>query len=132
MINVVGCGIDIEEPVRFEKYLKNLDEIPLIIKDLFTSEEIKRNLTDNIILRFTLGFACKEALFKSFGLSWVNSKIFWQDIELIFKKKNASDFYSIKLNNYALEVYKKLNCKKIVSSILINTNYVIFKAILLR
>jgi phosphopantetheine--protein transferase-like protein len=130
-MKIYGCGIDIEELCRFEKILKNCEnnEYQGLIKDVFTGDEIKNNLTVNPIMRFTAGFSGKESVFKSFGVSWINSGINWKDIEVIFNKKDLRIF-SIKLYGYAEKLFKKTKCKKIISSLEYNSDYVVFKTIL--
>jgi phosphopantetheine--protein transferase-like protein len=133
MDKIIGCGIDIEELSRFEKYFKGTKDLPQLIKDIFTEEEIKNNIKYNPLLNFILGFSCKEAVFKSFGQSWTNSEIFWKDIEFLVTENvldQKKTGHEIRLNNYALELYEKLKCNNIISSFSYNKNFVFFKVIL--
>jgi phosphopantetheine--protein transferase-like protein len=132
MDHVAGCGIDIEELDRFEKiFANNVDGIPGLISDVFSKEEIANNKTGNSLLKFTLGFSCKEAAFKAFGLSWTTSGIYWKDIELLFDKNNP-EHHEVKFNGYALNIFKDNGYENIDSSFSYNDLYVVFTIVLLK
>jgi phosphopantetheine--protein transferase-like protein len=128
---MLDCGIDIEELDRFKKiFSENDGDIPMLIKDVFSEKEITINMKNETLLRFALGFSCKEAVFKSLGSSWTNSGIFWKEIELIFKGTSLEK-HSVKLSGIALKLFKKNKYKEIKSSFSYNELYVAFKIILL-
>ena len=128
MHKVAGCGIDIEELVRFEKILQKSDSG--LINDVFTSKEITGNFNDNSVLKFTLGFSCKEAVFKALGTGWAQSGISWQDVELLFG--DSLDEYKVNLNGFASDIFDQKRYNKIIPSFYYNEIYVVFRIILLK
>jgi len=131
MKKVLGCGIDIEELVRFENKIHTQNDITGFVELVYNSTEIANNLTINPKLTFPLCFSCKEAFFKALGVSWTNSKISWKDIELLFKNENDLNDYTIRLEGFAKELYHEKKCKSIESCFEYTDNYVIFQVILL-
>jgi phosphopantetheine--protein transferase-like protein len=127
MTCVLGCGIDIEELSRFKKHV-GPDGVSSLIELVFTREEINYNLKDRSLLRFALGFSCKEAVFKAFGVSWVNSPIQWKDIELLWKDKDDLNNHEIKLHHYADKMLQKNH--KLISDFEYNDETVLFKVLL--
>ena len=124
---VFGCGIDIEELSRFDRHTDIKDYS--LIKELCSSREIQ-NLHRNKRVRLALSFACKEAFFKAFGMSWTNSRICWTDIELLFHDDGIEN-YTIELNNYANELLA-INNLRIGEAILdCNDDTVMFQVVLL-
>jgi phosphopantetheine--protein transferase-like protein len=131
MKEVVGCGLDIEELYRFKDKLPDKFGRSRFAQLVYTHSEIENNLNIKPGITFPLGFCCKEAVFKSFGVSWTNSKISWKDIELLFySEKNLFD-YSIRLSGFAEELYDERKCSSIESWIEYNNSYVMFQVILL-
>ena len=98
---------------------------------VYTTAEIQNHLSILPHVSFALGFSCKEAFFKAFGVSWTNSEISWKDIELLFDNQNNLNNYSIRLGGYAKKLYRKLKCSDIRSSLYYNNEYVVFKVILI-
>jgi phosphopantetheine--protein transferase-like protein len=131
MIEVIGCGIDLEEFSRFKKHLPSQTEITGFARLVYTPAEIACNLTILPEFTFPLGFSCKEAFFKALGVSWTNSKISWKDIELLFFNAKNLREYTIKLTGYAEELCHVKKCNKIESDFEYNSKYVIFEVILL-
>jgi phosphopantetheine--protein transferase-like protein len=131
MKEVLGCGIDIEELIRFETNIPTRTNIPGFAQMVYTPSEIAYNLDIYPGLTFPLCFSCKEAFFKALGVSWTNSSISWKDIELLFKNENNLHDYSIKLNGYAEELYREKKCCSIESYLEYTNTYVIFQVILL-
>jgi phosphopantetheine--protein transferase-like protein len=132
MKKVLGCGIDIEELARFKnKIPASGTDISGFANLVFTPLEIACNLAISPRTTFPLGFSCKEAFFKAFGISWTNSSISWKDIELIFNDKNNLHDYSIKLEGYAKEMFTEKKSRSIESCLEFTDNYVIFQVILL-
>ena len=129
MNSLVACGIDIEERNRFRKYF--VDETPhSLITEIFTPNEIQRNLVKKDLL-FAMGFTCKEAVFKAFGLSWTNSPVHWKQIELLFDESEPFD-YQLILSAYAKELFLKSGCKELKTEFTIHPDYVICRAYLLK
>jgi phosphopantetheine--protein transferase-like protein len=131
MKEVLGCGIDIEEFVRFKNIIPTKSVITGFAELVFTPSEMACNLIINPGLTFPLCFSCKEAFFKALGLSWTNSKISWKDIELLFKNENDLHDYSIRLQGYAKKIYNKKKCRSIESLFEYTNKYLIFQVILL-
>lgn len=130
MNEILGCGIDIEELIRFNKHIPSKTEIPGFIHLVYTDAEIACNLNLHSQLTFPLGFSCKEAFFKALGVSWTNSRISWKDIEILFTNEENLREYSIHLNGYAAELFLEKKFRKIESYFEYSNEYVIFQIIL--
>jgi phosphopantetheine--protein transferase-like protein len=131
MKEVAGCGIDIEEIIRFKCKIPTRTNNTDFSELVYTSSEVACNLDITPELTFPLCFSCKEAFFKAFGVSWTNSRISWKDIELLFKSKKDLHKYSIRLNGYAKELFHEKKCRSIESSLEYTDTYVIFQVVLL-
>jgi phosphopantetheine--protein transferase-like protein len=131
MKEVVGCGIDIEEIVRFKSKIPAPHTLPGFANLVYTPSEIEANLDILPVITFPLCFSCKEAFFKAFGVSWTNSKISWKDIELIFKNREDLHDYSIKLKGYAKELFHEKKCTGMESSLDYSDTYVMIQIVLL-
>ena len=131
MKEVVGCGLDIEELFRFKDKLPDKSGSSRFAQLVYTPSEIENNLNIQPVITFPLGFCCKEAVFKSFGVSWTNSKISWKDIELLFHDEKDLLNYSIRLSGFAEELYNEMKCCSFESSIEYTDTYVMFQVILL-
>jgi phosphopantetheine--protein transferase-like protein len=131
MKDVVGCGIDIEELVRFRTMIPIPPNSRGFSELVYTPEEITCNLGITPGLTFPLSFSCKEAFFKAFGVSWTNSRISWKDIELIFSNSDDLHKYSIRLGGYAEELFHEKKCSLIKSSLGYTDTYVMFQVVLL-
>ena len=94
MNEVFGCGIDLEELSRFDKYIRNNDYS--LMEDICTERELM-NVAGDKRARLALSFSCKEAFFKALGVSWTNSNISWKDIELLFSGPGF-DSYKVHLS----------------------------------
>jgi len=128
MYNVLGCGIDIEELSRFDKYINNSD---ISFMENFCTERELRNVYGNKRVRYALSFCCKEAFFKALGVSWTNSDISWKNIELLF---SGPDFYHYKVNihAYAEELLRKNNAIIGETSLDYNEEFVAFQVVILK
>lgn len=131
METVLGCGIDIEEPARFEKFLSSQHGPSGFLKMVFSADEISRNREFNPQLTFPLGFSCKEAVFKALGRSWTNSAISWKDIQVIFRGNEDIKDYEIRLSGTALAMYQGMGCRRLESSFEIGKNFISFEVLLL-
>ena len=128
----VSCGIDIEEINRFKKFVSFPDTVEPFISSVFTSEEINHSLLFGTLLPFALGFSCKESVFKSFGISWINSSIKWQDVELLFPEKGNINNYELRLSGFAKQVFEEKGYITYKTNIEFNLEFVLFKIILLK
>lgn len=126
---VIGCGIDIEEVNRFSKYAEGDSVFIRLVEDVFTQKEIEINNRITGKPSFSLGFSCKEAVFKALGVSWLNSDIHWKDIELIFSGDDINK-YEIRLNGFANDLFSGKNGKMIQSEFELIEDHIIFKVIL--
>jgi len=131
MNEVLGCGIDIEEFIRFQKHIPGQDAASGFFQLVCSEAEISCNINLLPHLTFPISFSCKEACFKAFGVSWNNSRISWKDIEIFFSNENDLREHSIRLSGYALELFNERKCRKIESYLKYNDDYLIFQIILL-
>ena len=127
---MISCGIDIEEGARFDRYFTDDDIFVKLVEDVFTEREILNNSHLAFKYPFTAGFTCKEAIFKSLGVSWLNSDIHWKNIELIFTGNTIRD-YEIILSGYADNLMKEKSFTEIHSEIIELDEQLMFKVILL-
>lgn len=127
---VYGCGLDIEEVNRFDKY-SDVNDYSLMSNicskrelDNFQNEYIDKRV------RLALSFTCKEAFYKALGRIWATCDISWKDIEILFNDKYFND-YSVILSENAKNIFLKNNIK--LGEIWFNYNdaYVVFQIILL-
>ena len=128
MYKVLGCGIDIEELSRFDKYIDNID---VSFMENFCTERELQNVYGDKRVRYALSFSCKEAFFKALGVSWTNSDISWKDIELLF---SGPDFYyyKAKMHAYAKELLRKNNARIGEMSLDYNEEFVTFQVVILK
>lgn len=78
---IVGIGIDIAEISRLRRML---DRRPTLLAQVFTPDEQQVfRAQPNTLEHFAAAFALKEAAFKALGQSWLESSLFWSDIELL-------------------------------------------------
>ena len=131
MNKVLGCGIDIEELIRFKTKIPTRTDTTGFSQLVYTRSEIECNLDIIPGLTFPLCFSCKESFFKALGVSWTNSRISWKEIELLFKSEKNLNDYSIRLNGYAEELYNEKKCQTTESYLEYTDKYVIFQVILL-
>lgn len=131
MTEVLGCGIDIEELIRFDSGIPSGRNLPGFAQLVYTHSEIESYSKIKSEFTFPLSFSCKEAFFKALGVSWTNSYITWKDIELVFHDENNLNDYSIKLSGYAEELFNEKKCRRYESEFKIADGYIIFQVILL-
>jgi len=131
MKEVLGCGIDIEETARFRKKIPVPGHTNGFIRMVYTDEEIDRNLRVEPALSFPLGFSCKEAFFKSFGVSWTNSDISWKDIELLFSDAGDLHKYEVRLSGHARQLFGEKKCGSFESFLEYTPDYIMFQVVLL-
>jgi phosphopantetheine--protein transferase-like protein len=127
---VAGCGIDIEELIRFraQKLLK--EGVDGFSEMVYTVDEIRNNLKSASDIKFPLCFSCKEAFFKALGVSWMNSNISWKDIELLFPDEKDVLNYNVRLSGYARELYEKKRCRRFETHLEYNDEFVVVQVVL--
>jgi phosphopantetheine--protein transferase-like protein len=119
---IFGCGIDIEEPKRFNKHYSDNGKLSNLMYDLFTSKEI-----DNFSLfgkkAFLKGFCFKESFYKAFNIDLYD----WKDIEIIFTTEQEFEIhFSEKLET----LLKENKIEDIIADFSETSDYVLFKVIL--
>ncbi len=78
---LVGIGIDLEQVGRFQRMLRRS---PALLGQVFSLDEQRVfNAQPDPVAHFAAAFAVKEACFKALGRSWLESSLFWTDIELL-------------------------------------------------
>ena len=128
MNEVFGCGIDLEELSRFDKYIRNNDYS--LMEDICTERELI-NVDGDKRVRFALSFSCKEAFFKALGVSWTNSIISWKDIELLFSGPGLHS-YKVHLHGCAEELLLRNKTGIGEISFDFNDEFVLFQVVLLK
>jgi phosphopantetheine--protein transferase-like protein len=128
---IIGIGTDLEETSRFHKHIAEDRSVSSLINDLFTPEEISRNLSyKNPYLCFTLGFSCKESVFKALGISWMNAPVTWKEIECLYQNDPAGGEPEIRLSGEALKMFLQRGGKKIDSESEVKKDHVVFRVIM--
>lgn len=90
---IVGLGLDIEEVSRFEIIRAKR---PGLISGVFTERERALHDADPEPARgYTAAFALKEAAFKALGQGWLESALFWTDIEFLGPARDGSPHVSL-------------------------------------
>jgi phosphopantetheine--protein transferase-like protein len=130
MNEIIGCGIDIEELSRFEKHDPTHPDSRKFFDLIYSDEEISINTLISPHLTFPLGFSCKEAFFKAFGMSWTNSPISWKDIELLFDQPADLHHNTIRLSGHAKQLFEHMNCSRFEASYEFNEEFVLFRVVL--
>jgi len=128
MNEVFGCGIDLEELSRFDKYIRNNDYS--LMEDICTERELM-NVAGDKRARLALSFSCKEAFLKALGVSWTNSNVSWKDIELLFDG-SGFDSYKVHLHGYAKELLLRNRTDIGEISLDFNDEFVMFQLVLLK
>jgi len=128
---VLGCGIDIEEYGRFERFIPIKDDIPELCRMVFRESELDNHLEINNKFTVSVAFSCKEAVFKAFGKSWTNSEISWKDIEIIFNDPMDLTDYSVRLNGIAKKWFEEMGCLRLESSYREMVDHIIVEVLLL-
>lgn len=128
---ILGIGTDIEEISRFYKHIHKDNSVSSLINELFTSEEVRLNLSHkNPYLCFTLGFSCKESVFKALGRSWMNAHIVWKEIECLFLKEPETKRHEIRLSGGALKLFEDAGGKKINGEYETHEDHVVFRIVM--
>lgn len=126
---VYGCGLDVEEICRFEKYVKS-DDLSLM-KHICSDREMD-NINKEYIdkrIRLALTFTFKESFYKALGRVWTTSDISWKDMEIEFETYNFG-VYNIGLSKIAIDALTLNNVCCGEASFDYTNEYVVFKLIL--
>jgi len=114
---ILNIGFDLEEVQRFEKYIQNIHEWDVLLHDVFSPEEIKRNNAHiHPAACYTLCFCFKEALSKALGKSWMNAGLDWKEMELLLDTDQGFETFHTHLSGEALRYFEgaegcKLECE---------------------
>lgn len=127
---LVGCGVDIEEHVRFQKYFERHNQ-DTFFKLVYTQREIVVN-QQNPQHFYPLGFTCKEAVFKALGISWTNSPIDWKQVELLFNTDNSKQKPELVIGGYAAHILNERNISTIEFDYQSNKQFALFEVYLYK
>lgn len=84
---IVGLGIDI---ARVSRLTRTLARDPRLLNQVFTPAEVDLAQGEQRTLQLVSAFAFKEAAFKALQQGWLESALFWTDIELLSPWQVAS------------------------------------------
>ncbi|MFM7205012.1 MAG: holo-ACP synthase [Myxococcota bacterium] len=84
---IVGLGIDI---ARVSRLSRTLARDPRLLTQVFTSAEVAFAHDEQRSMQLVSAFAFKEAAFKALQQGWLESALFWTDIELLSPWQVAS------------------------------------------
>jgi phosphopantetheine--protein transferase-like protein len=128
---ILGIGTDSEEISRFHKHVFADKTVSPLITELFTTTEIRRNLSfKNPYLCFTLGFSCKESVFKALGRSWMNAPIAWNEIECLFEEEPSVSVPDIRLSGGAMSLFNEAGGKEVNGAYEFIDDHVIFRVVI--
>lgn len=125
---VFGCGVDIEELGRFERYVAA--ENDSLMRDICSPREYENLSVGERKTRCALSFCCKEAFFKALGVSWTNSCVAWRDIELISSGRGLHEC-EVWLHGDARRIYASNRLSVGEATFCCNDDYVLFQIVLL-
>ena len=109
-MKILGCGIDIIDIQRVNKYLGEYTFDFPFKESVFTKSELKHVGLADANTFFPISFSCKEAVFKAFGVSWTHYPLEWSDVEWGSSNKNLPQ---INLYGYFLKRYNEMKINKI-------------------
>jgi len=124
---VFGCGVDVEELVRFDRYAADGNDS--IMRGICSEREYD-SLYGNRRVRFALSFSCKEAFLKALGAGWPNGSISWRDIELLFDGPELREC-CVHLHGSARDIVARNNLQVGEASFTYNDDYALFQVVLL-
>ncbi len=119
---IFGCGIDIEEPERFNKHYFDNGKLSDLVYDLFSSKEIE-NFSLFGKQAFLKGFCFKEAFYKAFNINQYD----WKDVEIIFTTEQE---FEIHFSGKLETLLKENKIEDIIADFSETTEYVLFKVVL--
>ena len=118
---IIGVGLDLEEVARFRRVLSLR---PGMVEQVFTEEERRIHLASpDPAVGLTAAFAMKEAAFKALGQAWLESHLFWSDIELI--DPPTDPIPRIRLSGAAWARGETLGVKRLVTHVEVSPEWVV-------
>lgn len=121
---IFGCGIDIEEPERFNKHYFAEGKLSDLIYDIFSTREIE-NFSVFGKEAFLKGFSFKESFYKAIH----DENVGFKDIEIFFNKDGR---VHIKSSALLTDLLKNLKINEIKTEFQETEKYVISKVILIQ
>jgi len=126
---ICGCGIDVEELVRFRGHTKSFPD-GSFVQIVLSQEEIQNFSIYDSPLCLPLAFSCKEAMFKALGMSWTTGQIDWKDIRLFFDAHPDLKQFHISFSGYAKQLYEQMGKPEIESTYEIHDDHIVFEIVL--
>ncbi len=78
---IIGIGVDLAEVARFQRMLRRPRHV---LAQAFSPVELELCRTaEEPAAQLAAAFVVKEAVFKALGCGWLDSDIFWLDVELL-------------------------------------------------
>lgn len=106
---ILGVGVDIESVDRFKRVSKRPAKI---IDQVYSfSEQEICSKEEFSYIQYCAAFSIKEATFKALGKAWLESDIFWKDIELL--SPYHSGYAEVRLSGSARELFFELGAVQI-------------------
>ena len=121
---IFGCGIDIEEIVRFNKHYFDKGKLSNLMYDIFTTKEIE-NFSVFGKEAFLKGFSFKEAFYKAVN----NPDVGFKDLEIIF---DSQDHFKINPLGHLKDWLKEKEISEIKADFQTSERFVNFKVILIQ
>ncbi|RLD65510.1 MAG: hypothetical protein DRI84_06680 [Bacteroidetes bacterium] len=126
---IYGVGVDIENHLRFKKYLNVGGETDYLLS-IYSERELQNFSQYNSHLCFALSFCCKESVFKAFGQNW-GEECMWCDIELLFNDSPEMKQIELVFSGRAKELVDRDNINpNAVIDYSIGENNIIFQSVL--
>jgi len=123
---IVGVGLDLERISRFQRIARRRKHL---VDQVYTHAEQEFLTTSPSPLDyFAACFAIKEASFKALGQGWLESSLFWTDIELLSPLSKQQ--LEIRLSGAALTRMRDLGGSRAAASIALCGGYVLAQIIL--
>ena len=127
--NFISCGIDIEEIMRFSKYITPPITDKGFIRLVYTIKEQEQYHNLDPLSCYATSFCCKEAVFKALNPSDSNSPVDWKEIELFFSE-DYSHKPKVKLSGTAKQIFNDLGAKDIDFQIATYQGHMVFKVVI--
>lgn len=118
---VIGIGLDLEEVSRFRRVLSLR---PGLVEQVFTEAERKVHLAaPDPAAGLAAAFALKEAAFKALGQAWLESQLFWSDIELLSPAEEVSPL--LRLSGAAQARGDQMGVRQLVAHVELSPDWVV-------
>lgn len=125
----ISCGIDIEEIMRFSKYITSPVTDKGFIRLVYTVKEQEQYNNLDPLSCYATSFCCKEAVFKALNHTDSNSPVDWREIELFFAEDHSHK-PQIKLSGTAKQIFNDLGAKNIEFKISTYQGHMVFKVVI--